>query len=283
MRGAGSRLFFYAISAEYQPLYFCALMSYITILEFHQTEFSMISLENKVVVITGGGRGIGAAIGRQFAGESARVVLASRNMARLRQTALSLNLDKKNYLLVQADITVRSQMKKIIAATVEKFGRIDIFINNAGVGIHKPITETTEKEFDTIFDTNLKAVYFSFLELIPLFRMQGGGQIINISSGAGRMGVPGLAAYSSSKAALNVFSEAVAGEVRNENIKISVLAPASTDTGFMSNLSKKSKTPSKAALKLTVDEVAEAVVFLAKQNKNAWTSMADIRPLLINK
>ncbi len=258
-------------------------MSYITILEFHQTEFSMISLENKVVVITGGGRGIGAAIGRQFAGESARVVLASRNMARLRQTALSLNLDKKNYLLVQADITVRSQMKKIIAATVEKFGRIDIFINNAGVGIHKPITETTEKEFDTIFDTNLKAVYFSFLELIPLFRMQGGGQIINISSGAGRMGVPGLAAYSSSKAALNVFSEAVAGEVRNENIKISVLAPASTDTGFMSNLSKKSKTPSKAALKLTVDEVAEAVVFLAKQNKNAWTSMADIRPLLINK
>lgn len=243
----------------------------------------MISLENKVAVVTGGGRGIGAAIARHFAAEGAKVVLASRNLTRLRQTALSLNLDKKSHLVVQADITKRSQMRKIITSTVEKFGRIDVFVNNAGVGIHKPIMETTESEFDTIFNTNLKAVYYSFLELIPLFRKQGGGHIINISSGAGRMGVPGLAAYSSSKAALNVFSEAVAGEVRNENIKISVLSPASTDTNFMSNMSQKSKSPSKAALKLTVDEVAEAVVFLAKQNKNVWTSMADIRPLLINK
>ena len=243
----------------------------------------MISLENKIVVVTGGGRGIGAAIGRHFAAEGARVVLASRNLTRLRQTALSLNLDKKNHLIVQADITKRSQMRKIITSTVEKFGRIDIFVNNAGVGIHKPIMETTEIEFDMIFNTNLKAVYYSFLELIPLFQNQGGGHIINISSGAGRMGVPGLAAYSSSKAALNVFSEAVAGEVRNENIKISVLSPASTDTNFMSNMSQKSTSPSKAALKLTVDEVAEAVIFLARQNKNAWTSMADIRPLLINK
>ena len=97
------------------------------------------------------------------------------------------------------------------------------------------------------------------------------------------MGVAGLAAYSASKAALNVFSEAVAGEVRNDNIKVSVLAPASTDTGLMSNLSKDSHSPSKAALKLTVDEVAEAVIFLARQNTNAWTSMADIRPLLIKR
>ena len=143
--------------------------------------------------------------------------------------------------------------------------------------------ETTEKEYDIIFDTNLKAIYYSFLELIPLLRKQGSGQIINISSGAGRIGVPGLAVYSASKAALNAFSEAVAGEVRNDNIKISVLAPASTDTNLMSNLSKKSMTPSKAAVKLTVDEVAEAVIFLARQNANAWTSMADIRPLHIRK
>jgi len=243
----------------------------------------MISLKNKVIVVTGAGRGIGAAICRHLAREGAIVVLTARHMPRLRQTADSLGAGKKHYHIVQADITHKSGMKKIVTSTVRKFGRIDIFINNAGVGVHKPITDMTEKEFDIIFDTNLKAIYYSFKELIPLLKKQGGGQIINVSSGAGRMGVPGLAAYSSSKAALNVFSEAVAGEVRNDNIKISVLSPASTDTNFMSNMSRKSKSPSKAAMKLTVDEVAEAVLFLAKQNKNAWTSMADIRPLLIKR
>lgn len=243
----------------------------------------MRSLNDLVVVVTGASQGIGESIARHFAAEQSRVILTARNKERLGRVAGDLRLGKDNYLVVPADITVRVGTKKIIAAAIRKFGRIDIFINNAGVGIHKPLVETTEKEFDTIFDTNLKAIYFSFLELIPLYRAQGGGQIINISSGAGRIGMPGLAAYSASKAALNAFSEAVAGEVRNENIKISVLAPASTDTKLMSNMSKQSQSPSKAALKLSVAEVAEAVIFLAKQNQNAWTSMADIRPLLINK
>jgi len=243
----------------------------------------MRSLKDLVVVVTGASQGIGEGIARQFASEGAKITLTARNQERLVKVAASLGIDRKNYLVVTADITRRSGMKKIVASTIRRFGRIDIFVNNAGVGIHKPLIETTEQEFDTIFDTNLKAVYFSFLELLPLMKKQGGGQIINISSGAGRIGVPGLAVYSSSKAALNAFSEAVAGEVRNDNIKISVLAPASTDTRLMSNMSRKSHSPSKAALKLTVNEVAEAVIFLAKQNKNAWTSMADIRPLLINK
>ena len=243
----------------------------------------MRSLKNLVAVITGASQGIGAEIARQFALEGARIVLAARNKNRLRQVAGSLCTTERDYLIISADITLKQSMGKIVSAAIKKFGRIDIFVNNAGVGIHKPITETSEQEFDIIFDTNLKAIYFSFLELIPLFKKQGGGQIINISSGAGRIGVPGLAAYSSSKAALNAFSEAVAGEVRNDKIKISVLAPASTDTRLMSNMSKKSHSPSKAALKLSVDEVAEAVIFLSRQNANAWTSMADIRPLLINR
>ncbi|UCD16863.1 MAG: SDR family NAD(P)-dependent oxidoreductase [Candidatus Zixiibacteriota bacterium] len=243
----------------------------------------MRSLRGKVVVVTGASRGIGEGIVRLFAENGTRICLIARNKKRLTAVAKELGIPSKEYLVVAADITRRHMVKKIVNAAVRKFGQIDIFVNNAGVGIHKPITETAEKEFDTIFNTNLKAVYYSFLELIPLFRRQGEGQIINISSLAGRMGVANLAAYSSSKAALNVFSEAVALEVRNENIKISVLAPASTDTGLMSNLSRRSKSPSRAAKKLTVAEVAEAVIFLAKQNTNAWTSMTDIRPLLVRK
>ncbi|MCX6827493.1 MAG: SDR family oxidoreductase, partial [candidate division Zixibacteria bacterium] len=195
----------------------------------------MRSLKDLIVVVTGASQGIGRGIVEQFAAEEAKVVLVARNKERLQKVAQSLGRDllgrqasRRDFLIVAVDIIRRQNMKKIMAAAVRKFGRIDIFVNNAGVGIHKPLVETTEAEFNTIFDTNLKAIYYSFLELIPLFRSQGGGQIINISSGAGRFGMPGLAVYSASKAALNAFSEAVAGEVRNDNIKISVLAPAST-------------------------------------------------------
>jgi short-subunit dehydrogenase len=100
---------------------------------------------------------------------------------------------------------------------------------------------------------------------------------------AGRHGVPNLAAYAATKAALNVFSESVAGEVRNDNIKISVLAPGSTDTTFGSGSRRESSRSSTGKKMLTAQEVAEAAVFLARQNENAWSSMVDIRPLVIKR
>jgi NAD(P)-dependent dehydrogenase (short-subunit alcohol dehydrogenase family) len=243
----------------------------------------MRSLDNLVVVVTGASQGIGAAIALHFASYNSRVVLTGRNKSRLSENAAQFHLPKNRYLVVPGDLTRPDSMKKIISSAVKKFGRIDIFVNNAGVGIHKPVEDTTMAEYNTILDTNLRAIFLSFRELIPLYRRQGGGQIINISSGAARIGSPGLAVYAASKAAVNILSESAAGEVRNQGIKISVLSPASTDTRMMSQMSKESRSPSKASLKLTVDEVAEAVVFLAQQNSNAWTSMADIRPLLIKR
>lgn len=243
----------------------------------------MRSLKNLVVVITGASQGIGAAIARHFALEGARLALIARNREKLKAVASDLPLPQKEILVLPTDMRNASAVRIAVQSVRENFGGIDIFINNAGVGINKPVVELSEEEFDTIFETNVKAVFHTFRELIPVFLQQGGGQIINISSGAARIGTPGLAAYAASKAALNILSESVAGEVRNENIKISVLSPASTETRLMSNMSEASRSPSKAALKLTVDEVAEAVIFLARQNSNAWTSMADIRPLLIKR
>ena len=241
----------------------------------------MRSLKDRVVVITGASRGIGAAIARQMAGEQARLVLCSRNKGNLQEVASSLNLSRGNYTTVLADVSKASGMRKIINTAFDRFDQIDVFVNNAGVGMSKLFGRTSEKEFDTIFKTNLKSVFYCFQELLPRMHKQGYGQIINISSMAAKQGVPGLSAYSASKAAMNTLSEAVAGEVRNDNIKICVLSPASVGTGFMSNLSPRSRTPSKAARKLSADEVAEAVVFMARQNENAWLSLSEIRPLLI--
>jgi short-subunit dehydrogenase len=241
----------------------------------------MRSVKDKVVVITGASKGIGEGIARLFAAEQARLILCGRNGSRLNAVARSLKLPEDHVTTVVADVTRRAGMKKIINTAYRKHGVIDIFINNAGVGVQETILKTTEKEYDLTMGTNLKAIFYCFKELLPRMLKQDFGQIINISSLAGRIGVPGLAVYSASKAALNALSEAVAGEVRNDNVKISVLSPGSTDTGFRYGLRKKrTKRPGHSTVRLTVEEVAEAVLFLAKQNKNAFTSMADIRPLI---
>ena len=243
----------------------------------------MRSVKGKVVVITGASRGIGAATARLFAKEQAKLVLCGRDKKALSEVAGSLNLPKPHYSTVIADVTKASGMRKIVDSAYRKFGVIDIFINNAGVGVRKGIVLTTEKEYDLTFNTNVRAIYYSFRELIPRMKKQGGGQIINISSMVSKQGVPNLAVYCASKAAVSILSEAVAGEVRNDNIKVSVLMPGSTGTGFMSHLSKDMKPSRKDKPRLTAEEVAEAVLFIAKQDKNAWTSMVDIRPLLLPK
>ncbi|UCE24012.1 MAG: SDR family oxidoreductase [Candidatus Zixiibacteriota bacterium] len=244
----------------------------------------MRCVKDKVVVITGASKGIGAAVARIFAAEQARLVLSGRNKARLEKVARSLDLPKNRVTTVVADVSKLVGMRKIISTAYRKYGVVDIFINNAGVGLRDTVINTTEEEYNLMMDTNVKAVFHCFKELLPRMMKQDFGQIINISSLAGRMGVPGLSVYSASKAALNAFSEAVAGEVRNENIKICVLSPGSTETDFGSGLRRRrSRAASGSTVKLTVEEVAEAVLFLARQNRNAFTSMADIRPLITKK
>ena len=214
----------------------------------------MQSIENKVVVITGASRGIGAAMAGVFAEEGARLLLCGRDKKALGEVVDSLEHLKSQCFAVTSDITKKSGMKKIVDTAMKRFGVIDIFINNAGVGVFKPLEETSEKDYDLMFDTNLKAVYHSFMELLPRMKEQGFGHIINISSMASKQGLPNMALYSASKAALNILSEAVAGEVRNDNIKISVLAPGSTDTGFSG------RTPSGASNKLTPEDVARTAL-----------------------
>lgn len=240
----------------------------------------MRSLSGMTVVVTGASRGIGAGIAHLFAREKCRLVLCGRDQKRLDDIAASLDLPESDMAAVSCDIRRMSGMKKIVDTAWQKFGGIDIFVNNAGIGGSGPITEISPEEFDDVFDTNLKSVYYCFRELLPRLKEQGHGQIINISSMAGKQGVPGLGVYSASKAAMNVLSEAVAGEVRGDNIKISVLAPGSTDTGFGGRGAGSSGRMSSAKIRLLVEDVAEAVLFMARQNENAWMSLAEIRPLI---
>ncbi|UCG60990.1 MAG: SDR family oxidoreductase [Candidatus Zixiibacteriota bacterium] len=239
----------------------------------------MKSLKDRSVVVTGASRGIGAAIARAFAGEGCRLTLCGRNMRLLEAVAASCELPETSISTVTADVREPSGMKKIVDTAYEKFGKVDIFINNAGVGYRRSIIEIPEAEYDATFDTNLKAVFLSFKELIPRMKKQGGGQIINVSSRAAKKSDPGIAVYAASKAALDKMSESVANEVRGDNIRICVVAPGYTATELVS---KPAASKLDRSLLSTAD-VAGAVVYIARQNDNAWISMVDLQPLISRK
>lgn len=232
----------------------------------------MQSLDGKIVVITGASRGIGEALAHHFARENAKLVLCSRKKADVDKVARKLNLPVKNALTLAIDVSTPAGMTKLVKAAYKKFGRVDLFINNAGVWNNKLVTQATVEEFNWMVSTNLAAVFYSFKELLPRMKKQGGGQIINISSGAGRIAFPGLSIYCATKSALNMLTAVASLESRNDRIKISVLSPGPVDTS-----PRKSK--AQPAGQVTTDQVAEVAVAMAKQDHDAYSWMVDVRPL----
>lgn len=238
----------------------------------------MRTVENCVVIITGASRGIGAAIARLFDREGARLILCARNEDDLNKLADSLTQERDRIITVAADVGTKDGMHKLISTAHEKFFHIDIVINNAGVGFGGEIHEMSDDEYDTMININVRSIFYSFREALPKMIEKQSGQFINISSGAARIGAPGYAIYAATKAAVNVLSESVAGEVRQHGIKVNVLSPGSTDTSFGGREPGQSDKQ-----RLSPDDVAEAVLFLAHQDANTWTSHADLRPLITKK
>ncbi len=150
-------------------------------------------LENKVAVVTGAGSGFGAGIARRFAAEGARVVLADIDDAAGRGVADAIARDGGEALCVHADVTLRAEVKAMIEAACAAYGRLDILINNAGYSHRRqPLIDVGEADFDRVYTVNVKALYLAALEVVPLFRGQGAGCIINTSSTAGLRPRPGL-------------------------------------------------------------------------------------------
>lgn len=237
----------------------------------------MQSLKDKVAVVTGASRGIGFVIADHLARQEMKLVLSARDRNALKETAEKAGLAKDRVLIVSGDLTKLAAVKKLIQRAYDKFGQVDLFVNNAGVGTRGPVEQMTEKDFKLVFDLNVKAVMLTMAELIPRMKEQGYGHMINISSMASKQGVPTMGVYAASKAALNILSESAAKEVREDNIKISVLAPGSVDTPFAG----RKLDPKKG--RLAAADVAEAVVHLASQAHNAWTSFSEMRTLVTRK
>ena len=187
----------------------------------------LMQLDGKVAIITGGSRGIGFAVAELFSKVGAKVVITAKNSERLNESASKLNC-----LAVKADVRNSVEVKNVINQTIEKFGRIDILINNAGIfpKISK-LHEISEKDWNDVLDTNLSGPYRFAKETIP-YLQKNGGVIINVSSDAGIRAYPDFNAdaYSASKAALNLLTKTWALQYAKDKIRVNAVCPGVVDT-----------------------------------------------------
>ena len=227
-------------------------------------------LTGKVAVVTGGSRGIGLAIASAMVGEGADVLICGRSAADLSQAKSALGGRVET---AQTDVREPTQVQAAIGHAVDRFGGVDILINNAGVGRFDNVAELSIEDWRAVVETNLNGVFFACRSAIPLMRQRGGGWIINISSLAGSHPFIGGAAYCASKAGLNALSEVLMQEVRYDDIRVSCVAPGSVETQFSSPGGVTKKTA-----KLDASDVARVVLDLLGHDPRSLPSRVEIRP-----
>jgi len=230
-------------------------------------------LSGQVAVVTGAGRGIGAAIARKLAGLGATAVLCGRTKSTLDATAQSILDAGGKTEVIPCDVTVLHQLEYAATRVDSTFGRADILVNNAGVAsLNDALHNLLPDDWDRILNTNLRGVFFTIRAFAPLMIRNYYGHIINISSLAGKNALPNGAAYAASKWGLNGLSYSVAEELRVHNIRVSVICPGSTETELTPHLGKD---PSKM---LQPDDIAHAAAMLATQAPQSFVSEILLRP-----
>jgi NAD(P)-dependent dehydrogenase (short-subunit alcohol dehydrogenase family) len=231
------------------------------------------TLAGQVAVVTGAGRGIGAAIARQLAQLGATAVLCGRNQASLDATAHTIVDSGGKTEVIPCDVTILHQVEYVAARVDSTFGRLDILVNNAGVGgFEEPLYNLPPDDWDRILNTNLRGVYYTIRAFAPLMIRAYSGHIINISSLAAKNPVPNGAAYAASKWGLNGLTYSVAEELRGHNIRVSVICPGSTETELAPHAGKD------ARKMLQPDDIAHAVAMLVTQAPQSFMSEILIRP-----
>ncbi len=235
-------------------------------------------LEDKVAIVTGGGSGIGAAACRLFAAEGARVAVAEIDGAAAEAVAGEIG---DAALAVTVDVASSADVEAMVATVVDRFGRLDVLVNNAGYGIPGGVVETEEDDWDKLMAVNLKGVYLGCRHAIPVMREQGGGVIVNTASVVSFVGIENRAAYCASKGGVAALTRAVALDHVADNIRVNAVAPGTIETAYHREMMAKSNDP--AAFKRgieerqamnrlgTPEEIAYAILYLAADESSFTT------------
>jgi NAD(P)-dependent dehydrogenase (short-subunit alcohol dehydrogenase family) len=229
--------------------------------------------EGKTAIVTGGTKGIGRAVAEALAAEGLNVCVGARKLDEVRQAVRELEGTGAKASGAACDVRVYEEVEALVAHAVEEFGGVDVLVNNAGIGLFKPVEETTPEEFRAVLETNLFGVFHGCRAAIPEMKRRGGGYIVNISSLAGANPHPKMATYNASKFALNGFSEALMQEVRHDRIKVSYVMPGSVNTEFGGGTVSEER-----AWQLQPEDVARAVVDLLRHDERSLPSRVELRP-----
>ncbi len=229
-----------------------------------------------IALITGGTRGIGYAVAEALLarGDSVVVTSTTDDGAQRAETALAAGAnDATRVLGVMCDVRDRAAVHRMVATVVQRFGGLDVLVNNAGVGVGAPVEALSEEEWDRLIGINLTGVFHCCQAALTPLKARGGGWIVNVSSLAGKNPFAGGAAYCAAKAGVDAFSEALMQEVRHDGIRVSHVCPGSVATGF------NGREPAAGAdWKLHPEDVAQVIVDLLGHAGRSLPSRIEIRP-----
>jgi len=242
-------------------------------------------LNGKVAIVTGGGSGFGEGIAKRFAEEGARVVVNDIDEAG--GTRVVGEIEKAqgqgSALFLRADVAANADVARLVRQTLDRYGKLDIVVNNAGVThVNGPMLEVSEALFDRVFAVNVKSLYLSALHTVPVFRKQGGGCIINTASTAGLRPRPGLVWYNGSKGAAITITKAMAVELAPDKIRVNALCPVAGDTpllaSFMGGDTPENRRKFIGSIPLgrlsTPRDIANAALYLASDEAEFITGVA---------
>ena len=229
----------------------------------------MNALKGKVAVVTGASRGIGAAVARQLSAAGVSVGLASRS-------GDDLGLD--NAIGLRCDVTDPTQVDAAVAATVERFGQLDILVANAGVGAYGPFLELSAEHLEEMIDVNLKGTIYAVRAALPHLLESGAADIVTLASEAGRRGFPGEAVYCASKFGQVGFTRALDGELREHGVRCTNVCPGGVATDFALD-DGRGRSPDVLPGMMTADDVAEVVLFVLTRARNHRILETALRPM----
>lgn len=229
-------------------------------------------IAGKVAVVTGGTRGIGRAVVEALLDEGMKVAFCGASQLSV-DSALKAIGRRPELWGAKADVSVCDEARMFVQAAADRFGGVDVLVNNAGLGVFRAVSELEPREWDRMISLNLSGAYYCSHAVLPIFRQRGGGDIVNMSSLAGRNPFEGGSGYNASKFGLNGFSEAMMLDHRHEGVRVSYIMPGSVATEFGGGASG-----SGAEWKIAPEDVARVVTGLLRMPRRTTVSRVEIRP-----
>ena len=241
----------------------------------------MEPVDGKAIAITGAGSGIGEATALRLAGQGARLVLGGRREDRLNALAARITRAGGDAHALRTDVTRRADVDALVAVATDRFGRLDVLINNAGIGPISPFDALKVDEWEAMVDINIKGLLYGIAAALPVFRAQGAGHLIATSSTAAHRIVPNQGVYAATKTAVNVICEGLRQEA-GASLRVTVITPGFTDTDFSHGISdpdvRAQVAASRNAFAIPADALARAMVFAIEQPADVDVGEVIVRP-----